>query len=156
MGNTGYIDWHRLDRTVPWARHSDDHHSYVYAFWTVDYGRSDRDHGVTVLKQEDRHPDWYLHAESADHVLGAYAPPCTMVSPNFTAVFDNKLSARPLLASMLLGTADAVYHTPNGMWWADEHDLTRRGKRLLRTVDTLYERPAVLVTFVATGQSTAG
>lgn len=150
MGSSGYVDWHRLDVMLPWARIDDEQHTYVYAFWLVDYGTANRDHGVGLLKSEGRHPDWFLHADTADHVLAAYTTPTTWISPNFRQVFDNQLSAAPLIAAVLLGTADTMYQTSydGRLWWCDRGDLTWGGKRLLRRLDRLYERTAILVTFL--------
>lgn len=148
MGCSGYVDWHRLDRTLPWIRQRTGPRTYVFAFWLVDYSLNNRDHGVTLIKDEGRHPDWFLHAETADHVLAAYPPIRSVVSPNHRGVFDNGLAARPLLASVLLGTADATYHSNDRMWWASVDDLTWRGKRLVKQLNRLYERDAELVTFV--------
>lgn len=150
MGNSGYVDWHRLDRTLPWVKVNNQHHTYVYAFWLVDYGSCKRDHGVALFKAEGRHPDWFVHADTADRVLAAYTTPSTVVSPNFTEVFGNKLSSGPLLASVLLGTSDAMYQLrPDGsLWWCDREDLVRKGKRLLGNLDELYGRKAILVTFL--------
>lgn len=148
MGDSGIIDWERLDRTLPWVKQRQGHSTFVYAFWLADYGRATRDHGVSLLKAEGRHPDWYVHAESADHVLVAYTPPKSSVSPNFMQVFADKLSSKPLLGSLLLGTVDACYKRLDQMWWACEADLTGQGRRLLRKLDHLYERRHILVTFV--------
>lgn len=148
MGSSGYIDWRRLDSSLPWIAYRQGYHTYVFAFWLVDYGHNDLDHGITMLKAEDKHTDWFLHAGTADHVLAAYPHPTSLMSPNFHHVFDEGLSARPLLGSLLLGTADACYRTLDRMWWAGDKDLTRRGRRQLKNLERLYERPAVLVTFV--------
>jgi hypothetical protein len=148
VSNSGIIDWDRLDRSLPWIKYRTGYSTSVFAFWLADYGRSRRDHGVTLLKAQDRHPDWFLHAETADHVLAAYPPPKSSISPNYSQVFGVGLQAKPLLASMLLGTADAYYQMRDRMWWADHHDLTRRGRRLITNLDHLYERCSVLVTFV--------
>jgi len=152
MGYSGYVDWHRLDRTSWWSRNRAGQHTYVYAFWLVDYGRSDTDHGVTLLKAEGAHPDWFLHAETADQVLAAYTRPSMSVSPNFRHVFGNNLAAKPLLGALLLGTADAVYRTvyegKDSAFRCTFDDLTRAGKKLMRANNKLYERPAHLVTFV--------
>lgn len=149
MGCSGYVDWHRLDRTLPWVRQRHGPRTYVIAFWTVDYGGATRDHGVRLMKDEGRHPDWFLHAESADHVLAAYPHPTSLVGPNFNAVFDKGLlESQPLLASVLLGTADAAYSTLDRMWWARPGDLTRRGKKLMKDLNRLYERDGTLITFI--------
>lgn len=149
VGSSGYIDWHRLDHTLPWVRHPQDYHTYVFAFWLVDYGRSTHDQGITLLKAEGGHTDWFLHADTADQVLAAYPHPRTLMSPNWHHVLDREgLAARPLLGSVLLGSIDACYRTMDKMWWADKNDLTWRGRRLLRQLDHLYERPAVLMTFI--------
>lgn len=132
-----------------WVRQRTGHHTYVFAFWLVDYGRNETDRGVGLLKEDGTHPDWFVHADSADHVLGAYANPKTLVSPNFDRVFDT-LSSKPLLAAALLGTADAVYRTANEdrLWWAADPDFTRAGKKLIKDMNKLYERDAHLVTFI--------
>jgi hypothetical protein len=148
VSDSGIIDWGRLDRLLPWVKYQHGYATYVYAFWLVDYGRNERDHGVALLKAEGRHPDWYLHAETADHVLAAYAPPKAFVSPNFEKVFGDKLQAKPLLGSLLLGTNNACYKRMDQMWWACEADLTYKGRRLLRRLDHLFERRHILVTFV--------
>lgn len=150
MGQTGYIDWHKLTAGRDWAEVKDTRHTYVYAFWPVDYGRSDVDHGVTLLKNEDLHPDWFVHAEEADSVLAAYCRPQTIVSPSFADVFDVNLAARPLLAAALLGTSSTRYVSADGRraWWCTSDDLTRRGKKLLKDLNQLYLRTPVVVTFV--------
>lgn len=148
MGYSGHVNWSRLDRTHPWIRNQDRHTS-VYAFWPVDYRHPRRDHGVGLFKAQDRHPDWFLHAETADHVLTAYVRPTMVVSPNLTEVFDDDLVARPLLASVLLGTANAVYRTHEElMWWCAVEDLTLKGRLLVTQLSHLYERDPVLVTLV--------
>lgn len=151
MGGSGYVDWQRMDRTISMFRQAPTSSTSVYAFWMVDYGANDRDHGISVFKDEGRHPDWFIHGDKADHVLAAYTPMKTMVSPNFTKVFDNNLAARPLLGSVLLGSSDCVYRVSsenNRLWWAAERDLTYRGRKLLHVLNRLYERDAVLVTFI--------
>lgn len=148
MSDSGIIDWNRLDRLLPWIKYRTGYSTSVFAFWLADYGRSRRDHGVTVLKPEGRHPDWFLHSETADHVLDAYPPPKSSISPNYTQVFGDKLHAKPLLAAMLIGTTDAYYQQRERIWWASHDDLTRKGRRLIRKLDGLYERPSVLITFV--------
>jgi len=148
VGCSGYVDWFRLDRTLPWIRQRQGLRTSVFAFWTVDYGTSEIDHGVSLVKAEGRHPDWFLHAETADHVLTAYPHPKSMVSPNFKAVFDNSLVAKPLLGAVLIGTADGVYRSLDRWWWAGPDDLTWRGKRLMKHLNRLYERDGTLVTFV--------
>lgn len=147
MGSSGLINWHRLDNTLPWVRWRQGERTSVFAFWLVDYGSASKDHGVALLKAEDRHPDWFLHAETADHVLAAYPPPKAAVSPNHHAVFEG-FQSRPLIGSLLLGSIDACYRRMERMWWASEDDLTWRGKRLLKKLNQLYEREAILVTFV--------
>lgn len=149
MGHSGYIDWHGVSRKKPGA-HTSAGQSYVYAFWLVDYGRATADHGVTLLKREDRHPDWFLHAENADGVLVAHARPDTLLD---TAGWDKVFGAptsRPLLASVLLGTANRVHHedATAGYWQCAEEDLTSRGKRLIKDLTLLYLRAPVLVTFL--------
>jgi len=151
MTHTGYIDWHRLSRSEQHAEIADGRQTYVYAYWLVDYGRAVRDQGVSLLKREDSHPDWFIHAENADHVLAAYCHPRTVVSPQFSTVYDDNLAARPLLAAMLLGTSDRFYrtsHTRPGTWWCTYDDLNWRGRRLVRQISRLYERAPHLVTFV--------
>lgn len=148
MGNSGIIDWTRLDRLPSWTHRADGQFTFVFAFWLVDYGRSNHDDGVAVLKPGSEHPDWFLHAENADHVLAAYYPPKASVSPNYGMVFGDKLQTRPLLGSLLLATTDGVYERNGEMWWAGTADLTFRGRRLVKKLDRLYERPHHLVTFV--------
>lgn len=150
MGSSGYVNWHKLDRMLPWVRHRAGSHTYVYAFWMVDYAGSDEDTGVQIFKKGGQHPDWFIHATTADHVLDAYPHPKTLVSPNFEEVFTSHLKARPLLGSLLLGSTDTAYQ--NGgvgqMWWCAAEDLNFRGRQVLKQLDRLYERPAILVTFV--------
>jgi hypothetical protein len=148
VGDSGIIDWERLDRAATWTKDRQDESTFVYAFWLADYGRNTQDDGVTVLKADGRHPDWYLHCETADHVLVAYTPPTASISPNLTQVFADKQSSKPLLGSLLLGTADVCYKHMDQMWWACDADLTGRGRRLLRKLDHLYERRHILITFV--------
>jgi hypothetical protein len=148
VASSGYVDWHRLDQSLPWTRHADKLHTYVYAFWLVDYGHNQYDRGLALFKREGAHPDWFIHADSADELIGAFIRPNMVISPNFTQVFENNLTSRPLLAAALLATNNAVYRREGQMWWAHRSDLTRMGRRLLKQMDRLYERPAVLVTFI--------
>lgn len=125
----------------------------VFAFWTIDFGRSDADHGLTLLKREGGHPDWFVHSDAADQVLAAYAKPDSIVNPGYAEVFEN-LAAKPLLGSLMLGTSSLSYrevgmHSPPGqLWWCSEKYLTRSGRKLLARISDLYLRPAVLVTFI--------
>lgn len=154
MGCSGYINWHRLDRTLGWVKNRSGYHTYVYAFWLADYswladrGHS-RDAGVAMFKDHP-HPDWFVHSETADHILVAFTPPDSYASPNVTDVFENNtLASRPLLGSLLLGTSDTVYLSEQDQyWWAHRDDLTWIGRRVLKALDRLYEREPVLVTFV--------
>lgn len=149
MGSSGFVDWHRLDRTLPWVRRNTGQSTYVYAFWLVDYGKADKDTGVSLFKPDGAHPDWFIHSDTADHVLAAYTNPHTLISPNFERVFDNKLASRPLLGSLLLGTTNAAFHGRNDlMWWCSHDDLTWWGRNLLKQFDKLYLRQSILVTFV--------
>lgn len=169
MGHSGYIDWHAVSRKKPGA-HTSAGQSYVYAFWLVDYGRASADEGVRLLKGEDRHPDWFLHAENADGVLAARARTGTLLdTAGWDKVFGAPMS-RPLLASVLLGTANRVHHedATSAFWQCTEADLTWRGKRLVKEMTLLYLRAPVLVTFldpaadeddgpeVVAGQATVG
>lgn len=144
------MNWHKLDRMLPWVRRGSGSATYVYAFWLVDFGRKSGDDGVALLKPRDAHPDWFLHARTADHVLDAYTNPKTLVSPNFAEVFSNQLKASPLLGSLLLGTADTAYQNGGAgqMWWCSHDDLTFRGRQVIKQLDQLYERQSRLVTFV--------
>lgn len=148
VGDSGIIDWQRLDRTITWIKDRQCQATFVYAFWLFDYGRNARDHGVSLLKAEDKHPDWFVHAETADKILDAHTSPKSSISPNFLSVFPDALSSRPLLGSLLLGSNDSCYKRQDEMWWACESDLTRGGRSLLKKLDHLYERRHILVTFV--------
>lgn len=151
MGHSGLVNWHRLERTLPWVKVNGQQHTYVYAFWLVDFGRLTRqDSGVEVLKQPGGHPDWFIHAQTADRVLDAFLNPDTWVSPNRGLVFDDASVARPLLASMLVGTSDGMYQTSQEgqLWWCDYGDLTWRGRVVVRHLNDLYERRAILLTFL--------
>lgn len=152
MGSTGYVDWHRITRGPFIGDLRAGLQTSVFAFWTVDYGRSTRDRGVTLLKAEGGHPDWFIHADRADHVLAAYAHPQSMVNAGFMQVFDT-LQSKPLLGSLLLGTSNLYYKhigrdDPDAAWFASRDDLTRAGRKLLARVDDLYLRPATIVTFI--------
>lgn len=149
MGNSGYVDWHRLDRTLPWVKVNQQHHTYVYAFWLADYGTATSDHGVSLFKAEGAHPDWFIHAQTADQVLAAYQP-ASWFSPNHRQAYGPDLAAYPLLGCLLLGTADAMYMRGGAdhPWWCDTDDLVLRGRLLLKQMSHLYEREAVLVTFL--------
>lgn len=149
MGYSGYIDWQRL-RRAPW-HNTREGSTYVYAFWPVDHGRSRTDHGISLLKAEDSHPDWFLHAEHAGHLLTGTVDPDEVVSPNFATVFTEQLNTRPLLGSLLLATSSATYAQPdrNRYWWCAPQDLTGPGRRLLKATSTLYLRQPVLLTFLS-------
>lgn len=153
MGHTGYIDWHRLARTKPWID-TEEGRSFVFAFWLADYGRTDKDHGLGLLKGEGSHPDWFLYADTADRMLFSVGVDDLIVSPNITEVYDTHLTSRPLIASILLGTAQATYAAPDhsAYWWASVRDLTRPGKRLVKEISMLYLRPPVIITFLELNQ----
>lgn len=152
MGESGYIDWISIAANPHWEA-TGEGTSYVYAFWLADYEQSDQDDGVQVLKAPGTHPDWFLHARTADQVLSGVCPPGVMVSDNYAAVFDElggRFWAKPMLASVLLGTADTIYATPERTeyWWCGYWHLTRRGKRIVRELTMLYQRGVHLVTFL--------
>lgn len=151
MGHTGYIDWHRLARTRPWTD-TGEGNTFIYAFWLADYGRSEQDHGVNLLKGEGEHPDWFLYSDAADRLLFSVGVDELIVSPNITDVYDSHLTSRPLIASILLGTAKATYASADrtAYWWASVRDLTRPGKRLVKEISMLYLRPPVIITFLET------
>jgi hypothetical protein len=149
VGHTGYIDWHRLARTKPWTD-TGEGHSFVFAFWLADYGHTNHDHGLGLLKGEGSHPDWFLYAETADRMLFSVGVDDLIVSPNITEVYDTHMTSRPLIASILLGTAKATYAAPDrtAYWWCSVRDLTRPGKRLVKEISMLYLRPPVIITFL--------
>lgn len=148
MGCSGFLDWHRLERTHPWTVDA-EHHTSVFAFWCADYSTPQYDLGLRILKRGDgQHPDWFIHSDTADNVLAAYIPANALVSPNFRTVFHDGAYARPLLGAVLLGTSDATFRSGDSMWWASFDDLTRRGKRLVADLNRLWERRAFLITFV--------
>lgn len=148
MGNTGYVDWHRLTRTQqPWTASAAGHTS-VFVFFPVDYGRNNRDHGVSLLKNEGLHPDWFVHAERGDQVLDAYCQPDTMVSPNYQAIFSDDHASKPLLAGILLGTSDREYISNEYRWHCTKSHLTRAGKKLIKELTGLYLREPAIITFV--------
>lgn len=148
LSDSGYIDWHKLSRHPQWTPGADGQ-TFVYAFWLVDYGRAARDHGVTLLKDEGRHPDWFVHADRADQVLAAYCQGSPIVSHNFGDVFDHAMFARPLLASVLLGTLDGTLRDgPDRYWTCEPQHLDRRGQRLVKDLSMLYLRQPHIVTFI--------
>lgn len=149
MNHSGYVDWHTVMRTSPWVPCSEGQ-TFVYAFWLVDYGRNRRDHGVALLKPEGAHPDWFLHAERADHLLTAYLPEFCPASPSASEVFDARGLAKPMIGSILLGTASVIYASPSrsAFWSCQPEHLERRGQRIVKDLTTLYMREPLIVTFV--------
>lgn len=150
MGHTGYIDWNRLSRTFTDTRYGN---TFVCAYWLVDYGRNQHDHGVSLLKGEGSHPDWFINAERADLTLRASVGLSITASPNVTEVFDtdqfdSSWTAKPLLASVLLGNADTTYVKDGHYWWCAMQDLTRPGRRMVKDLSMLYLRPPVIVSFL--------
>ncbi len=147
-GQSGYVDWHRLHRTKPWQSTSRGS-TCVWAFWLADYGRSEHDHGVGVLKAPNRHPDWFINSTLADEMLFSVLHAHVLLSPNAEGVFEpNFAVSRSLLGAALLGTADTTYASRDDgrFWWCSSRDLTRRGRRLLDAMSTLYLRDPVIVT----------
>ncbi len=147
MSHSGYIDWHRLAR---YGTDTGQGGTAVFAYWLVDYTRSEADAGVTVLKHEGAHPDWFLHADHADQLVFSVGADELVASPNVAEVYDTNLTSKPLLASICLGTAAATYRSPDsaGYWWCAMNDLTRPGRRLIKELSMLYLRTPVIVTFM--------
>lgn len=143
MTSSGYIDWHRLQRT---HAASADLHTYVFAYWLADGDISpSRDAGLAILKPHGHHPDWFLHAASADENVYAVIDETVQVASH--TVYDvfphGRRVAKPLLAAVLLGTARFAFAD----WSCERDDLTRSGTRLVQKLDQLYLRPSVIVTF---------
>lgn len=142
MNRTGHIDWLSLHREYTTRF---DLHTYVYAYWLADTEHSNAgDAGLSILKQRGDHPDWFVNAARAEQHLGAAVDQnVRMVSPSYYDVFDHNRLAVPLLAGVLLGTAN---FTLEG-WFCGRDDLTRAGQQVMRKLDGLFLRPGVLVTF---------
>ncbi len=162
MGFSGLIDWHRLMRTEPWRAHSGSH-TFVYAFWMVDDGTPTAEAGISIIKRRGTHPDWFIHADAADTVLSTAILPDLHVGPGHHQVVDSSFRSRPMLAAMLLGTADFVLRDTSGQqyWHAAESDIHRPGWRIVEKLNNLYLRPCQLLTFLhdttdETGNSGAG
>lgn len=148
MSESGYIDWHRLCQS--W-QDTGEGSTFVYAFWLSDHRLSGPDPGLTILKKQGAHPDWFIHADSADCVLYSVCRRDWVVSPNLTEIYDTHLTSRPALASVCLGTTDAVYADASrtSYWWCGYDDLIRPGKKLIRQLSTLYLRPPVILTYLS-------
>lgn len=153
MLDSGYINWFRLNQT--WYD-TGQGSTFVYAFWLADYTQRGRDHGVGILKPENAHPDWFVHAESAESVVFSVTPGDWVISPNLTDVYDTHdthdthLTSRPVLAAVCLGTSDAVYANARrtAYWWCGYDDLIRPGKKLIQRLTDLYLRPPVILTYL--------
>lgn len=146
MSHSGYIDWHRISRHGTDTRQGS---TVVFAYWLVDYTTNIADDGVTVLKHEGEHPDWFLHADHADQLVFSVGVDELIPSPNVGEVYDTHLTSRPLLATVCLGTAAATYQAPDGdYWWCALGDLTRAGRRVVKELSMLYLRSPVIVTFM--------
>jgi hypothetical protein len=151
MGESGYINWDMIAALPHWQPRREGQ-TYVYAFWLVDFDQSPNDDGIALLKR-DGHPDWFLHADTADRLLSGSCPPGVMVSENYSAVFDEiggRFRLKPLVASVLLGTSDVVYATADRSeyWTCGYWHLARRGKRIVRDLTMLYLRAVHIVTFL--------
>ncbi len=150
MTHSGYIDWHRISKLGVEVRQGT---TFVYAYWLVDFDRSTRDHGVTLLKDEDEHPDWFIHADPADSLLYSVLDSNLIASPNAEQVYGvdgSTVYARPLLGSVCLGSASTTYRHRDGLyWWCAVDDLTRQGRRLIKELSMLYLRQPVIVTFMS-------
>lgn len=150
--DSGHVDWASLvvPAASPWVN-TGEGSTFVYAFVPVDYGSSgDTDAGISLLKPYGRHPDWFVHAERADMVLSGRVPPSVSVSANHRQVMAEDLTTEPLLAAILIGTSDAVYALPDRTtyWSCSPAGLTRRGRRMIKDLATLYLREPVLLTFL--------
>lgn len=149
--DSGYVDWASLNAPLaPW-QDTGEGESFVYAFVLADDDSHwIEDAGVGVLKPSGSHPDWFVHADKADMVLTGQCPPTVSVSANYQQVLGDNFKTRPLLASLCLGTSDAVYATADRSkyWSCDQGDLTRRGRRLFKDMATLYLREPILLTFL--------
>lgn len=152
MGATGYINWDLIAQLPHWET-TREGTTFVYAYWLVDYGVSPYDDGVRVFKRDSAHPDWFIHSDKADRILTSQCLPDLMVSDNYRNVFDERggrFHAKPLLASILLGTSDAVYatHDRRDYWTCAYWNLDRRGKKMVRDLTILYQRGVQIVTFL--------
>lgn len=145
MNRTGPIEWNTVQRsnTINFSAHT-----YIYAYWLADteHGRIP-DAGLGILKPVGGHPDWFVHASHADKHLSAFSGiGIARVSQSYFDVFTHDRISQPLLASMLLGTADFVVEG----WFCGREHLTSGGRNLLRKMDGVYLRPGILVTFQQT------
>lgn len=153
MGESGYINWDMVAEN-PSCVPTDLGQTYVYAFWLVDLGQAGRDDGVRIFKGDGpSHPDWFLHAETADELLLGVCPPGVLVSNNYSSVFEHKggrFILKPTVGAVLLGTKNVVFTSPDrsDYWSCGYWHVNRRGKRILKDLTTLYQRQVHIVTFL--------
>lgn len=150
VAHTGYIDWRRMTQSGLWINTAQGT-TFVYAFWLADYPDPPaREAGLSLLRADDAHPDWFCAGPRVDQILHADVHPKDVVSPNLGEVFENGLYSRPLLAALCLGSASATYASADvtRYWWAHPDDLVRKGTQLVKDANTLYGRKPVIVTFL--------
>jgi hypothetical protein len=145
VGDSGYIDWHRMHHQLQDTALGS---TFVYAFWLADYGYNTQDHGLRLVKPRGAHPDPFIYAPGADEVLFSVSHDSWSVSPNLAQVYDTHLTSRPALASVCLGTSSSLYARDGEYWWAARGDLTRSGRRVIKDLSHLYGRTPVLLTYL--------
>lgn len=140
--NTGVINWPRHGE-LTW-QNSTEGGSFVYAYWLADR----QPVGLDLFDPPDTHRDWFTQDPRAasmielahpDPALGMYA------SPSIRA-----LKGQQILTAVCLGSCSGWYYSPirAGYFWAGYDDLTREGRRLVRSLSDTYARPAVMVTYL--------
>lgn len=157
--STGYINWQRLGRI--W-HDTGEGSTFVYAFWPAEQDHHREDSGISLFKPRGKHPDWFVFADGAETVLNSAVHESWVVSPNVSEVYiepeEAEFSNRPVLAAICLGTVNAIYasRSRSAYWWCGHGDLTWQGKTLIRSISALYERPPVLLTYLARAQVPVG
>ncbi len=100
-------------------------------------------------------PDSVASAEEADRVYRdppAPLPPSGHVRLEVEQhIYDTLDAAHPVLAAVVLGTAGTAWEDAEGSYWqATTENLTSRGRAIVVALNALYDRQAVLVTYLDT------
>jgi hypothetical protein len=159
-GFTGYVSWPQLP--------SDEWHitgengMWVAAHWPCDYS-----HAAFATANGEPDDRGVVLSYPVDRFVRCHGPQTTIALPlpdapvSATSAVMYPLEYRDMrdpydcgiqvLASLILGTCAEAYADPNGEYFdAALSDLTEEGRCVVSMLNMLYERDAVLVTYLDT------
>ncbi len=157
-GATGYVNW---PEGLDGWRASGEGGMWVAAFWLCELGEDDQDPFVRCHGPEYTialpFPDSVATALPADRLYRddlkldlPWEPEPTRMQVEQHA-YDQMDAAHPVLAAVVLGTSAICWSDGEGNYWsATTEELTSRGRALVVALNALYDRQAIVVTYLDT------